>query len=122
MPTVQQSAAGGGSQFTGASSSTGLFAFDASGSEFIQVRIKSIIFYTGSTIVGWDLNLVDPDGNVSLWQTGSSTNFALANGTQGIIVLPIATTTNVPWSLSFVTDTMAAAGTITVDYDYVAMQ
>jgi hypothetical protein len=122
MPATSQTRAGGGSQFTGASSSTGLFAFDASGSEWIQVRIKSIIFYTGSTITNWDLNFVDPDGNVSLWQTGTSTNFALANGTQGIIVLPLAESTNVPWSLSFITDTMAATGTITVDYDYVSMQ
>jgi hypothetical protein len=122
MPTTQQTRAGGGSQFTGASSSTGLFAFDASGSASSQVRIKSIIFYTGSTITAWDLNFVDPDGNVSLWQTGATTNFALADGTQGIIILPIETDTNVPWSLSFVTDTMAAAGTITVDYDYVSMQ
>jgi hypothetical protein len=119
---TSQTRAGGGSQFTGASSSTGLFAFDASGSEWIQVRIKSIIFYTGSTITSWDLNFIDPDGNVSLWQTGTSTNFALANGTQGIIVLPLAESTNVPWSLSFTTDTMAATGTITVDYDYVSMQ
>jgi hypothetical protein len=122
MPTWSQTRAGGGSQFTGATDETGLFAFDASGSEWIQVRIKSIIFYTGSTITSWDLNFIDPDGNVSLWQTGTSTNFALSNGTQGIIVLPLAETTNVPWSLSFTTDTMAASGTITVDYDYVSMQ
>ena len=120
MPNTSQSVAGGGSQFTGSSSSTGLFAFTNSGRDVIQVRVKSIIFYTGSTIVGWTLNLVDPDGNVSLCQAGSTTNFALADGTQGIIVLPNSSA-NVPWSLSFTTDTMAAAGTITVDYDYVLM-
>jgi hypothetical protein len=122
MPTVQQTRAGGGSQFTGASSTTGLFEFGDTGSQWVQVRIKSVIFYTGGAITAWDLNFVDPDGNVSLWQTGTSTNFALADGTQGIIVLPIADTTNVSWSLSFVSDTMAAAGTITVDYDFVSMQ
>ena len=124
MPAVTQSAAGGGTQFDGLTDETGLFTFDRSGNEFIQPRIKSIIFYTGSTITGWDINFVDPDGNVSLWQTGVTTNFALADGIQGIIVLPIGDTlnaTNVPWSLSFTTDTMAAAGTITVDYDYVLL-
>jgi hypothetical protein len=122
MPAISQSASGGGSQFTGLTDETGLFTFDASGNQWIQPRIKSIIFYTGGAITSWDINFVDPDGNVSLWQTGTSTNFALADGTQGIILLPLAADTNVPWSLSFVTDTMAAAGTITVDYDYVSTQ
>lgn len=120
MPNTSQTVAGGGSQFTGLTDETGLFEFTDSGKSTIQVRIKSIIFYTSSTIVGWTLNFVDPDGNVSLWQDGSTANFALADGTQGIIVLPNSST-NVPWSLSFTTDTMAAAGTITVDYDYVPM-
>lgn len=125
MPAWTQTAAGGATQFDGLTDETGLFAFAASGSEWIQVRIKSIIFYTGGAITGWDINFVDPSGNVSLWQTGATTNFALADGTQGIIVLPASDTTNatnVSWSLSFVTDTMAAAGNITIDYDYVAMQ
>jgi hypothetical protein len=122
MPLSRQTRAGGGSQFTGASDTTGLFAFDPSGKATIQVRIKSVTFYTESTITGWTLNFVDEDGNVMLWQDGTSENFALADGTQGIIVLPNATGTSQPWSLSFTTDTMAASGTISVDYDYVAMQ
>lgn len=120
MPAVSVSRAGGGSQFTGADADTGLFSFLPSRNMQIQPRIKSIIFYTESTITGWTLNFVDPDGNVSLWQEGTSENFALADGIQGIIVLPLDDDL-VPWSLSFTTDTMAAAGTITVDYDYVAM-
>jgi hypothetical protein len=120
MPAVTQTRAGGGAQFTGASSSTGLFAFGNSGDATIQVRIKSIIFNTVSTITGWDINFIDAAGRVSLWQTGTSTEFALADGTQGIIVLPNSST-NVPWSLSFTSDTMAGAGYVTVDYDYVKM-
>ncbi len=122
MALERQTRAGGGSQFTGASDTTGLFAFSATGRSTIQVRIKSITFYTESTITGWTLNFVDDAGNTMLWQSGSSENFALANGTQGIIVLPNATGTDEPWSLSFTTDTMAAAGTISVDFDTVAMQ
>lgn len=121
MPAISQTRAGGGSQFTGASDTTGLYEFGSSGKSTIQVRIKSIVFFTESTITSWDLNFVDPDGNESLWQTGTSTNFALANGTQGIIVLPLDAD-NVSWGISFTTDTMAGSGTITVDYDFVAMQ
>lgn len=121
MPAITQTQAGGGSQFAGTTDANGLFAFRNTGSPWVQVRIKSIIFYTASTIVGWTLNFIDPDGNVSLWQSGSTTNFALADGTQGIIVLPLGDD-NVPWSLSFTTNTMAAAGSITIDYDFIAMQ
>ena len=121
MSVTKQTVAGGATQFDG-TADKGLFTFaNNTGSPAIQVRLNSVSFSTASTIVGWTLNLIDPsDDQVIELLTGTGTDFVLG-GPAGFMILP-TNSGGQPWHMTFVTDTMAGAGSINVDLDFVVTE
>jgi len=118
MPIYQATAAGGGTQFTGASAATGLFdAATHTGSPTIQVRVNSITFHTGGAITDWTLSSVDPgDSQTTVLLTDTTTDL-VCGGPHGFMMLPTNADSNA-WQLKFETTGMAASGTLKVDFDF----
>lgn len=111
---------GAANQFTAADADTGLLVpARVGGQGQLQIKINSVIFSTASTITGWEIALVNGAFSCT-WQTGSTTDFVLAD-TNGILLVP-NTDTDQPWSIAFTTDTMAGAGTVWIDYEIVGRQ
>lgn len=122
MPLYTATQAGGGSQFAGTTAANGLLSIASTGASNVRLWIVGVSFSTSSTIVGWTLNIVNPaTSQVIPLLTDTTTSFALG-GPQGFMLLPIAgavgAASNVPFQLTFVTDTMAAAGTLNIDYGF----
>lgn len=117
MAVSKQTVAGGATQFDG-TADKGLWTFATNtGGQQIQVRVNSINFSTGGAITDWTLNIVDPsDGQVIELLTDTTTDLS-AGGPSGFFVLP-TNSNGQPWRLTFVTTGMAAAGSITVDSDF----
>lgn len=113
MPVQAETAVGGGTQFAVT------WTPDPTGSRLVRVRIKSISFYTGSTITSWTLGLSGISGHTPTLYTDTTATFWLG-GSGGLIDLPnLATDTDQPMSVTFVTVGMAAAGSLVIDYDLV---
>lgn len=117
MPLYTATRAGGGTQFAGTTAANGLFAVASTGAGNIRLQVFGIWFSTSSTITSWTLNAINPaSGQVVEILTDDTTDFVLG-GPSGFMMLPVSTA-GVPWQLSFVTDTMAASGTLNIDYDF----
>jgi len=118
MPIYSATAAGGGTQFTGASAATGLFdPATQTGAASIQARINSISFSTGGAITSWTLSLVDPSDSQEILLLTDTTTDVVCGGPSGFVLLPTNSDGNA-WQLKFVTVGMAASGTLKADYDF----
>lgn len=117
MPLYIQTVAGGGAQFDGAAEATGLLDPGNVGGARFKVRINSVMFYTSGAITSWTMTIKDGSGTtVGTWLTDTTATF-VAGGPFGLLELPAAVGDS--YQLAFVTVGMAAAGTLTIDYDIV---
>jgi hypothetical protein len=108
----------GGAEFDG-TAGAGLFDPGNLGSERNRVVVRSISFYTSSTIGTWTLTVKDAAaGNtVAVLLSGTSTTFVASGGSTGYYTLPAVDGDS--YVLEFTTTTIAGDSRLTIDYDIV---
>lgn len=106
MAIITETAAGGGTQFAYTTE------FDDTGSDRVKVIANTVCFTTGGSITSWSLTLIDDAGTeVATVLSGATTTFYVDE----LGPLPV-TESGVSYQLGFTTIGMAAAGTLTIDY------
>lgn len=109
MSIITETAAGGGTQFAYETE------FPNTRSQFLKVRPNTVCFTTSGMITSWALTLLDEDGTtVATMLSGTTATFYADD----IGPLPV-TDAGESYQLGFTTVGMAAAGTLTIDYQVV---
>jgi hypothetical protein len=107
MSIITETAAGGGTQFAYDSE------FRNTGSRWSKVQINTVAFYTSGAITSWTLQLKDTAGAVMATILSSTTTATFYTTEVGH--LPV-TDDGESYQLAFTTVGMAAAGTLTIDW------